>query len=59
MDNINIKYTVKDIDKDELSYITLSIQQIEGSIPSFYKQLKSALGIRGPIEIVNRRIVNE
>lgn len=55
-----IKYTIQNKDGDNF-YIILSMEQIEGSVPHFYKQIRKAFEFDSDeeIKIVKREIVKE
>lgn len=52
-----IKYTIENEFK-VISYITLTIEQIEGSVPNLYEQLQDVLGSK-QIKILKREIIKE
>lgn len=58
--NTKIKYEITNKENGEKSWITLTIEQIEGSVPNFYKQMQRALKLNPEIaEITKREIVEE
>lgn len=58
--NTKIKYEITNKENGEKSWITLTIEQIEGSVPNFYKQMQRALKWNPEIaEITKREIVEE
>ena len=61
-ENTKIKYVFRKNDGEEMSFI-LTLEQIEGSEPNFYKQVKKMLEEDGEKfedwVIVSRRIVEE
>lgn len=58
LDNTEIKYTIED-ELGETYFITLKFQQIEGSMPNFYDQIRQALNLEenDAIKIIKREIL--
>lgn len=55
-----IKYEITNTENGEKSWITLTMEQVEGSVPNFYKQVQKACGLNSKItEITKREIVEE
>lgn len=61
-ENTKIKYVFRKNDGEEMT-VTLTLVQIEGSVPNFYEQMKKILEDDGERledwEIVSREIVEE
>lgn len=50
-----IEYQILNTKTQEISYITLSVEQIEGSVPSLYEHLEQVLEIpSGKMKILKR-----
>lgn len=55
-----IKYEITNKENGEKTWITLTMEQVEGSIPNFYKQVQKTCGLKPDItEITKREIVEE
>lgn len=55
-----IKYEITNTENGEKTWITLTMEQIEGSVPNFYKQVQKACRLKPDItEITKREIVEE
>ena len=55
-----IKYEITNKENGEKSWITLTMEQVEGSVPNFYKQVQKACGLKtDTTEITKREIVEE
>lgn len=53
-----IRYEITNIETKEKSYITLTMEQVEGSVPNFYKQVQKACGLKSEVtEITKREII--
>ena len=55
-----IKYEILDKRSKEKSFITVSMEQIEGSVPNFYEQIQKTCNLNPETtEIIKREIVEE
>lgn len=58
--NIKIKYEITNTENGEKTWITLTVEQIEGSVPNFYKQIQKSCKLDQKVtEITKREIVEE
>lgn len=55
-----IKYEITNTENGKKSWIMLTMEQIEGSVPNFYKQVQKACGLKPEVtEVTKREIVEE
>lgn len=54
-----IKYEITNTETKEKSWITLTMEQIEDSVPNFYKQIQKACGIKTEVTQITKREILE